>query len=168
MGITIRTERPDAPDVHRLIAASAGILDRSDFTDTIVPTPEGLARKGVQLLVARQDGAVVGWSALIDEISHGEIAGPVLPDADASGEIARDLIAAAEDSARDIGLGCLLSRVGPDRTDALALFAAQGFAARDPADDPADPATDAGPVIVEKRIGLYFRSVGAAAQVSPA
>ncbi|TCP60021.1 putative acetyltransferase [Rhodovulum bhavnagarense] len=148
MSVTIRTENPLSTDTACLGVAA------------------DLAGRGVQFLVARQGERPVGWSALLDRLGYGEIEGPVVqPQGEAGDEIGRALIAALEDSARDIGLGCLARRSAANRADEIALFQKMGFTERGPF---GGYTGDAGSVFLEKRIGLYFRGVDTGPQLSPA
>lgn len=121
MGIAIRIEHPETPDLRALVEdattpPAAGAL--SDILDD-------LGARNAMLLVARVDGAPMGSVLLVDEIRYGEIKGLyVQPQARGLG-IGQTLIAALEEAARDIGLARL--RVAACGAATRALLTALGY-----------------------------------------
>lgn len=128
MTLSIRTENVLLPDSRRLIAASEEAL-RALFPpeECFSFSAEELATPNTQFLVARVDSMALGCVALVDQLSYGEIKRLyVAPEARGLG-IARALMAALENAARDIGLKVLRLESGPALTAAMQLYASIGY-----------------------------------------
>ena len=152
-GLTIRPERPDQPDVMRLIEA----LDA--YVNSLYP-PESnhlldvaaLSNAAVAFLVVRDGDEAIGCGALLnDPRGWGEVKRMVVR-ADRRGRgIGRRVLAELERVAREAGLSLLRLETGIHNADALALYRRAGFIERGPFGDYApDPLS----VFMEKRVSI--------------
>jgi putative acetyltransferase len=151
--LTIRPERPDQPDVVRLIEA----LDA--YANALYP-PESnhlldiasLCAPAVTFLVVRDGTEAVGCGAVLrDARGWGEVKRMyVRPDQRGRG-VGRDLLSEVEGIARANGLPLLRLETGIHNTEALALYRRAGFVECGPFGDYApDPLS----VFMEKRVTL--------------
>jgi putative acetyltransferase len=149
--ITIARERPDQPDVMRLIEAlDAHAIALYPPESNHLLDIAALCAPAVTFLVVRADGAAIGCGALLrDPRGWGEIKRMyVRPDARGRGIGAR-VLAEFETAARASGLALLRLETGIHNTEALALYRRAGFAERAAFGDYApDPLS----VFMEKRV----------------
>lgn len=151
MNITLREERPDQPDVVRLIEAL-------DAHATALYPPESnhllevasLCGPAVTFLVVRAGGEAVGCGALLhDARGWGEVKRMFVRPAERGRGIGMRVLAALETAARGRRLPLLRLETGIHNTEALALYRRAGFAEREPFGDYApDPLS----VFMEKRV----------------
>jgi putative acetyltransferase len=149
--ITLREERPDQPDVMRLIEAL-------DAHTTALYPPESnhllgiksLCEPAVTFLVVRAAGEAVGCGALLHDVrGWGEVKRMYVRPAERNRGIGMRLLAALETTARGRRLPLLRLETGIHNTEALALYRRAGFAQRDRFGDYApDPLS----VFMEKRV----------------
>ena len=149
--ITIARERPDQPDVMRLIAAlDAHAIALYPPESNHLLDVAALCDAAVTFLVVRAGGAAIGCGALLrDPRGWGEIKRMyVRPDTRGRG-IGRRVLAELEIIARASGLPLLRLETGIHNTEALALYRRAGFVERDAFGDyAADPLS----VFMEKRV----------------
>lgn len=126
--IQIAHERPDSPDVMRLIAQ----LD--EYATSLYPSEsnhllsiDGLLAPEVTFLVARSGPAAVGCGALVDSGSFGELKRFfVLPDLRGRG-IGKRILKELEAIALEKGLALLRLETGVSQPEAVALYRRAGF-----------------------------------------
>jgi putative acetyltransferase len=151
--LTIRPERPDQPEVMRLIEA----LDA--YANALYP-PESnhlldiasLCAPAVTFLVVRDGTEAVGCGAILsDARGWGEVKRMyVRPDQRGRG-VGKRVLAEIEQIARRAGLPLLRLETGIHNTEALALYRRAGFVECGPFGDyAADPLS----VFMEKRVTL--------------
>lgn len=126
---TITAERPDRPDVVRLIAASHA------YMAALYPAEsnhhlglDGLLAPSVRFLVARDDGAAIGCGALVADPPTGEVKSMWVDPAHRGCGIARALMQALEAQARSLGITHLALETGIHQPEAVALYESMGFA----------------------------------------
>lgn len=121
--IEVRVESSLTPEARELISKSQAALTQVYSPEEIFSVnPEELAAPNAQFLVARDRGEAVGCVALMDMMSYGEIK-RLFVDSQARGRgLGRDLMRAAEELARDIGLRLLRLETGPELAEAVALY----------------------------------------------
>jgi len=151
--LTIRPERPDQPDVMRLIEA----LDA--YANALYPPQSNhlldiasLCAPAVTFLVVRDGAEAVGCGAVLrDARGWGEVKRMYLrPDQRGRG-LGRRVLADLEGVARGAGLPLLRLETGIHNTEALALYRRAGFVECSPFGDyAADPLS----VFMEKRVDL--------------
>jgi putative acetyltransferase len=151
--LTIRPERPDQPDVMRLIEA----LDA--YANALYP-PESnhlldiasLCAPAVTFLVVRDGAEAVGCGAILSDVrGWGEVKRMyVRPDQRGRG-VGKRVLAEIEQISRGAGLPLLRLETGIHNTEALALYRRGGFVECGPFGDYApDPLS----VFMEKRVTL--------------
>ena len=86
-----------------------------------------LKRPGVHFHVARLDGAVAGFGALVRHADYGEIKRMYVDPAARGQGLGRRLLAALEECARREGLRCIRLETGVRQPEALALYRAAGY-----------------------------------------
>jgi putative acetyltransferase len=152
--VAVTIERPDQPDVLRLIEAL-------DAYQTALYPPESAHLLGIEKLrgpdvrffVARRDGNAVGCAALYCRSSAAvELKRMyVVPEARGFG-IARRLLSVIESHARKLGAHTLQLETGVRQHEAIQLYSSAGFQVRGPfADYPADPLS----VFMEKALASH-------------
>lgn len=151
MTLSISTENALLPDSRHLIAASEEAL-RAVFPpeECFSFSAEELATPNTQFLVARVDGTALGCVALVDQLSYGEIKRLYVAPEARGLSIARALMAALENAARDIGLKILRLESGPALTAAMQLYTSTGYRECAPFGGYPDIASN---IFMEKRIG---------------
>lgn len=149
--IDIRVESPLTTDARLLIDASQKHMERVYPPEEIFSmTPEELASRNIQFLVARLDDRPVGCVALVDQVSYGEIK-RLFVDGTARGRgIAGALLAELEDMARDIGLTVLRLETGPELRSAVTVYRKMGYQVTNSFGDYADLPCS---LFMEKRLG---------------
>ena len=133
----IAAERPDTPEVARLVQASLA------FAEALYPAEsnhglaaEALAAPGVFFLVARLDGYAVGCGALVAAPDGvGELKAMwVEPERRGRG-IARAVLARLEQEARARGMTRLVLETGVLQPEAISLYRRHGFVETGPFGD---------------------------------
>jgi putative acetyltransferase len=126
----ITFESPNQPDVIALIA------DLDAYQLTLYP-PESvyaldlnaLMQPEVKFAVARSlDDVIVGCAAVVLSPEYGEIKRMYVQPAARGQGLARRLMDTLEQAARDAGCPLMVLETGPSQPEALALYAAHGFA----------------------------------------
>ena len=149
--LTIRRERPDQPDVMRLIAAlDAQMTALYPAESNHLLDIAALSDPAVTFLVVRAENEVVGCGAILnDPRGWGEVKRMyVRPDRRGRG-IGWRVLAGLEAIAREIGLRLLRRETGIHNTEALGLYRRAGFVEREAFGDYApDPLS----VFMEKRV----------------
>lgn len=149
--ITIARERPDQPDVMRLIEAlDAHAIALYPPESNHLLDIAALCDPAVTFLVVRAEGEAIGCGAILrDPRGWGEIKRMyVRPDQRARG-IGRRVLAELETIARNADLPLLRLETGIHNTEALALYRRAGFVEREAFGDYApDPLS----VFMEKRV----------------
>jgi putative acetyltransferase len=131
--IAIARERPDQPDVTRLIEAlDAHAIALYPPESNHLLDIAALCDAAVTFLVVRAGGAAIGCGALLrDPRGWGEIKRMyVRPDTRGRG-IGRRVLAELEMTARASGLPLLRLETGIHNTEALALYRGAGFVERE-------------------------------------
>lgn len=149
--LTIARERPDRPDVVRLIEAL-------DAHATALYPPESnhlldiaaLCEPAVAFLVVRAEGEAVGCGAVLrDPRGWGEVKRMYVRPEQRGRGIGKHVLAELEAIARTGGLSLMRLETGIHNTEALALYRRTGFVERDAFGDYApDPLS----VFMEKRV----------------
>jgi putative acetyltransferase len=128
-GLHVGTERPDQPDVSRLLKA------RDAFSASLYP-PEsnhaldlaGLLDPAVAFLVARRHGVPVGCGAVVGQREGaGEIKSMWVEPGHRGNGIGRALLAAVEVEARRRAITMLRLETGVRQPEALGLYRAAGY-----------------------------------------
>lgn len=149
--ITIARERPDQPDVMRLIEAlDAHAIALYPPESNHLLDVAALCDPAVTFLVVRAEGEAIGCGAILrDPRGWGEIKRMyVRPDQRGRG-IGGRVLAELETTARASGLPLLRLETGIHNTEALALYRRAGFVEREAFGDYApDPLS----VFMEKRV----------------
>ncbi len=87
-----------------------------------------LERPGVTVFVARLDGDAVGMAALVDAADgSAELKRLFVDDAARGRGLAKSLLAAVEQRARETGVGVVRLETGPESHAALALYEKSGY-----------------------------------------
>jgi putative acetyltransferase len=152
-GVTIRQERPDQPDVMRLIEA----LDRL-MIDLYPPESNhlldinALLDPAVTFLVARAAGEAVGCGAILnDPRGWGEVKRMFVQPEQRGKRLGARVLSRLEGAALAAELPLLRLETGIRNKDALALYRRAGFVECEPFGDYApDPLS----VFMEKRVDL--------------
>jgi putative acetyltransferase len=127
---TIGPERPDQPDVLRLLAA------RDAYSASLYP-PEsnhaldlaGLLDPGVTFLVARENGVAVGCGAVVRQAAgEGEVKSMWVEPHHRGAGLGRALLAAVEATAHELGIRTLLLKPASTRPRRWNFIAAPGTA----------------------------------------
>jgi putative acetyltransferase len=126
---SIRRERPDQPDVVRLLR------DGDDYLAALYPPDsnhaldlDSLCAPGVTFLVARHDTAVIGCAAVVRQADGaGEVKSMWVDPARQGEGIGRQLLDAVEAAAGAQGIGTLRLETGTRQPEALALYEAAGY-----------------------------------------
>jgi putative acetyltransferase len=127
--IAIATERPDQPDVRRL-------LDAGDAFSASLYPPESnhmldvaaLLDPAVTFLVARRNGAAIGCGALVRKSGgYAEIKRMFVDDAARGRNVGRRLLDAIEAVARAEGIAALKLETGIHQPAAIGLYRSAGF-----------------------------------------
>ena len=151
--IAIAPERPDQPDVVRLIEAldaHAAALYPPESNHLL--DVASLCEPAVTFLVARADGEAVGCGALLqDARGWGEVKRMYVRPAARGRGIGMRVLTELETAARARRLALLRLETGIHNAEALALYRRAGFAERAPFGDYApDPLS----VFMEKRVDI--------------
>ncbi len=129
MHLTIAVEEPDQPEIHAMIAESDA------FYATLYP-PESnhlldiasLQEPGVTFLVARADGAIGGYGAVVRRAEgFGEVKRMYVAPPLRGYRIGRLLLDALERHARDAGLSVLRLETGISQPAAIGLYRTAGY-----------------------------------------
>lgn len=164
MAVTITTESPLSADSRAMIEASERALrDVYPPEECFSFSPEQLADKSTQFLLAREGRRPVGCVALVDQGLYGEVKRLYVSDTVRGNGVGRALMEELERAARDIGLGCLLLETGAALEAAMRLYRTLGFEERGPFGDYPDIPSN---MFMEKKIGYFFRAISDGAQVS--
>jgi GNAT superfamily N-acetyltransferase len=117
----------DDPGAVRLRAAQRHELDARYGADT-EPGPKPTADDIAVFLVARRDGEPIGCGGLRAlDATHGEVKRMyVAPEARGTG-VARAILAALEDEARDRGWTRLVLETGSKQPDAIRFYTREGY-----------------------------------------
>jgi putative acetyltransferase len=157
--ITIRRERPDQPDVMRLIEALDALMvglypaESNHLLDVAA-----LLDPAVTFLVARADDEVVGCGAILrDPRGWGEIKRMFVQPERRGMRLGARLLAELGRIAQAAGLSLLRLETGIHNTEALALYRRAGFVEREPFGDYApDPLS----IFMEKNVIAVERTTG--------
>jgi putative acetyltransferase len=132
--LTIRAERPRQPDVLRL-------LDDAEAQSALLYPAESrhhagidaLVRHQVRFFVARLDGEAVGTGGYLPDGAGGAELKRIFVVATARGRgIARRVLAALEQAAREEGVQLMQLETGVHSPEALALYRRAGYRERGP------------------------------------
>ncbi|TFW29075.1 GNAT family N-acetyltransferase [Duganella callida] len=140
--MTIAFETPDQPEVHALIAElDTYLLDLYPPEAVYALDVRTLLQPHIRFAVARDAaGAAVGCGAVVLTPEYGEIKRMYVRPAARGAGMARKLMGALEDTARQAGCAHLVLETGPDQPEALALYERNGFERCGPYGDyPDDP-----------------------------
>ena len=151
-GVTIAKERPDHPDIKRLIEALDKLMiDLYPPESNHLLDVAALLDPAVTFLVARAAGEAVGCGAILaDPRGWGEIKRMYVRPDQRGRATGKRVLAELEEIARASGLPLLRLETGIHNIEALALYRRAGFIAREAFGDYApDPLS----VFMEKRIG---------------
>ena len=148
--IVIARARADQPAIRALIEQ----LDR--YLHSLYPAESNhllpidqLLAPNVRFLAAQRGGAILGIGAVLLREGYGEIKRVYVPPSARGQGIARRLIEALVEEARDARLPLLRLETGIHQPEALALFRAHGFRQIGPF---GDYATDPLSVFMERRL----------------
>ncbi len=129
MAPRIREERPDQPDVVRLLR------DRDTYLAALYPPEsnhaldlDGLRAATVTFLVARRNGIAVGCAAVVrDAAGTGEVKSMWVDPCHRGGGVGRLLLEAGESAARVQGVATLRLETGTLQPEAIALYRTAGY-----------------------------------------
>ena len=129
MSVTIAIEPPRQPEVEALLAGS------EEFAASLYP-PDScylldvseLEAPGVEVFVARIDGAALGMAALVSRgDGSAELKRLFVHDRARGQRLAGGLLDAIEAHARDAGVGVIQLETGPQSVAALAVYDRHGY-----------------------------------------
>ena len=129
MGFTIQPGAVTDPGVPELFAAAdAYALSLYPAENYHALPPEGFARPGVLLLVARDDaGAALGMAALAPGEGFGELKRMFVHERARGTGLGRALLGAVESAARERGVGLLRLETAEVQEAAVALYERLGY-----------------------------------------
>jgi putative acetyltransferase len=132
--VTIAVESPDQPVLRALFAeADAYYAALYPAESNHLLDVAALLRPAVTFYVARGDGRVLGFGAVVAQDGGWAEIKRMYVDPAARGQgIGRRLLARLEDHARQAGLWVLRLETGVDQPAALSLYRAHGFRERGP------------------------------------
>jgi putative acetyltransferase len=129
MTIAIAPGDPTDPQVARMIGDSDRYYaDLYPAESNHLLDPASLRAPNVLFLVARDGGTICGFGAVVATPPYGEIKRMYVDRAARRRGIGRDLLVALEQRARQLRLTCLRLETGVRQREAIALYAANGFA----------------------------------------
>ena len=129
MTIAIAPGDPTDPQVARMIGDSDRYYaDLYPAESNHLLDPASLRAPNVLFLVARAGGTSGGFGAVVATPPYGEIKRMYVDRAARRRGIGRDLLVALEQRARQLRLTCLRLETGVRQREAIALYAANGFA----------------------------------------
>jgi putative acetyltransferase len=126
--IIIAIERPDQPDVRRLLEAGDALsaslypAESNHMLDA-----SALLDPAVTFLVARQDGVAIGCGALVRKTGYAEIKRMFVDEAARGRKIGRRILDAVEAIARAEGIAALKLETGIYQPAAIGLYRSAGF-----------------------------------------
>ncbi len=132
--IKLKLESPRSHDVRVLLEASQAALsamyptENNHFFDA-----ERLSQPHVRFMVARKDGAAVGYGALVtkeDDIA--ELKSLYVEPSSRGLGLGRELLVALEAEARQIGVALIRLETGTKQTEAIGLYRKHGYKICDP------------------------------------
>ncbi len=127
--MTVSIESPRQPEIERLLAISDAYAAALYPPDScyLLDVSE-LEAAGVVVFVARVEGEALGMAALVAKPhAHPELKRLVVDDRARGQGLAGQLLAAAEDHARDAGARAIQLETGPLSTAAVALYGKHGY-----------------------------------------
>lgn len=139
--VTIRPESPDQGPIRCMLALSdAYHAELYPAEENHLIDPETLAAPGTTFLVARCDGVVAGFGALVeaedaDGARYGELKRMFVAPSLRGIGLGRRLLTALEEAARKKHLALLRLETGDKQPEALGLYRAVGFTERGPFGD---------------------------------
>ncbi|HEY4922011.1 MAG TPA: GNAT family N-acetyltransferase [Xanthobacteraceae bacterium] len=129
MTIAIAPGDPTDPQVARMIGDSDRYYaDLYPAESNHLLDPASLRAPNVLFLVARDGETICGFGAVVATPPYGEIKRMYVDRAARRRGIGRDLLVALEQRARQLRLTCLRLETGVRQREAIALYAANGFA----------------------------------------
>jgi putative acetyltransferase len=136
MTITISLGDPTDPQVVRMIAESDRYYAALYPAESNhLPPPASLLASNVSFFVAREADTICGFGAVIATPPYGEIKRMYVDRSARRRGIGRDILLAIERRARELKLTQLRLETGVRQPEAIALYAAHGFAEIDPFGD---------------------------------
>ena len=127
-GIIIVAEKPDTPEVQRLLAERDAYFDRLYGGEDRQDRPVDIERDDLAFFSVRTASQLVGCGALLRHDGYGELKRFYISDAHRGRGWGRRLLRAVEDHARGDGYRILRLETGILQPAAVALYRSAGFA----------------------------------------